>query len=62
MGLGALNLGQPSGNGQEDAEDDGAPKVEIAAARIYSRLSWVLGLAFGILALGGFALYRRGEV
>jgi len=61
-GTGALNLGQPSGASQQDAEDNGAPKVEVAAARIYSRLGWVLGLALGILALGGVALYRRGEV
>ena len=61
-GTGALNLGEPSGNAsQEDAEDNGAPKIEVASARIYSRLGWVLGLAFGILALGGVALYRRGE-
>ena len=60
-GTGALNLGAPSGNGSAEADDNGAPKIEVAPARIYSRLGWVLGLAFGILALGGVALYRRGE-
>lgn len=61
-GTGALNLGEPTGNpSQQEAEDNGAPKIEVASARIYSRLGWVLGLAFGILALGGVALYRRGE-
>jgi hypothetical protein len=60
-GIGSLNLGAPSGNGEAEADDNGAPKIEVASARIYSRLGWVLGLAFGILALGGVALYRRGE-
>jgi len=44
-----------------DAGDDsGSPKVEIAAARIYSQLGWVLGLALAILAIGGIMLFRRG--
>jgi hypothetical protein len=59
-GTGALNLGAPSGDAPQE-EDNGAPKIEVAPARIYSKLYWVLGLAFGILALGGVALYRRGE-
>jgi hypothetical protein len=46
--------------GDQPEEDTGAPKVEVAAARIYTRLPWVLGLAFTILALGGAMLYRRG--
>jgi hypothetical protein len=58
-GTGSLNLGDDSGKPSDPEEDTGAPKVEVASARIYSRLGWVLGLAFGILALGGFALYRR---
>jgi hypothetical protein len=41
-------------------DDSGSPKVEIAAARIYSQLGWVLGLALAILALGGVMLFRRG--
>jgi hypothetical protein len=61
-GTGALNLGSPSNDNPQEAEDNGAPKLEVAPARIYSRLGWILGLAFGILALGGVALYRRGEV
>jgi hypothetical protein len=60
-GTGSLNLGAPSGNGEAEADDNGAPKIEVAPARIYTKLGWVLGLAFGILALGGMALYRRGE-
>ncbi|MEQ1948448.1 MAG: hypothetical protein ABL995_14750 [Bryobacteraceae bacterium] len=42
-------------------EDNGSPKVEVAPARIYSRVWWVLGLAFAILALGGTMLFRRGD-
>jgi len=38
------------------------PKVEVKAARIYSRLGWIMGLTFGILALGGLMLYKRGTV
>jgi hypothetical protein len=43
-------------------DDSGSPKVEIAAARIYSQLGWVLGLALAILAIGGVMLFRRGAV
>jgi len=41
-------------------EDGGSPPVEIKKPRLYSQLFWVLGLALGILALGGTMLYRRG--
>ena len=41
-------------------EDNGQPKVEIAPARIYGKLEWVLGLTFAILALGGVMLFKRG--
>jgi hypothetical protein len=41
-------------------DDSGSPQIEIKAARIYSQLGWVLGLAFAILVLGGVMLYRRG--
>jgi hypothetical protein len=58
-GQGSLRRGEQSG-GDQPQEDTGAPKVEIGQARIYSRLGWVLGLTFGILALGGTMLYRRG--
>jgi len=62
-GEGALrgdNSGAQAGAAQQ--EDDGSPKVEVKAARIYSRLGWIMGLTFGILALGGFMLYKRGTV
>lgn len=47
-------------NAQAQEEDNGAPKVTPGMARIYNRLYWVLGLTFGILALGGTLLYRKG--
>ena len=37
----------------------GQPQLEEKAARVYSRMDWVLGLAFAILGLGGVLLYRR---
>ena len=42
-----------------DEEDSGQPQIEEKAARVYSRMYWVLGLAFSILGLGGVLLYRR---
>ena len=47
-------------NAPAQEEDNGAPKVTPGMARIYNRLYWVLGLTFGILALGGTLLYRKG--
>jgi hypothetical protein len=44
---------------QQDVEDNGSPNPEAGPARIYQRLYWVLGLTFGLLALGGTLLYRR---
>ena len=41
-------------------EDTGQPKTTEILARIYDKLYWVLGLTFGILALGGTLLYRKG--
>ena len=40
-------------------EDGGSPKPTAGQARVYERLPWVLGLTFGILAVGGTLLYRR---
>lgn len=47
------------GQGQPQEEDNGSPNPEAGPARIYQRLYWVLGLTFGLLALGGTLLYRR---
>jgi hypothetical protein len=44
---------------QPPDEDPGEPQIEEKAARVYSRMYWVLGLAFAILGLGGVLLYRR---
>jgi len=41
-------------------EDPGQPKTTEILAKIYDRMYWVLGLTFGILALGGTLLYRKG--
>ncbi|MBV8847588.1 MAG: hypothetical protein JO307_32655 [Bryobacterales bacterium] len=56
MGEGALR----TENAQAQDENSGAPKVAPGMARIYDRLYWILALAFGILALGGTMLYRKG--
>ncbi len=40
-------------------EDPGTPQIEEVPARVYTRMGWVLGLAFAILGLGGVLLYRR---
>ena len=55
-GIGSLREESTPGQG----EDGGSPQVEIKKPRLYSQLFWVLGLALGILALGGTMLYRRG--
>jgi hypothetical protein len=47
------------GQAQAQEEDNGSPNPEAGPARIYQRLYWVLGLTFGLLALGGTLLYRR---
>lgn len=56
-GIGSLR-GDDSQPAQGD--DSGSPQVEIKKPRLYGQLAWVLGLALGILALGGTMLYRRG--
>jgi len=40
-------------------EDTGEPQIEEKAARVYSRMYWVMGMAFAILGLGGVLLYRK---
>ena len=57
-GTGALQSAQDSGQPEEE-EEGGSPKPKAGQARIYERLPWVLGLAFGILAVGGTLLFRR---
>lgn len=57
-GTGSLHTQQA--DAQSPDEDAGQPQIEVAPARIYGRMYWVLGLAFAILAIGGTMLYRRG--
>ena len=59
-GTGTLQSAQDSGAGDE-GDDSGSPKPKAGQARVYERLPWVLGLIFGILALGGVMLYRRSS-
>ncbi len=40
-------------------EDTGEPQIVEKAARVYSRMDWVLLMAFAILGLGGVLLYRK---
>lgn len=62
-GVGSLQAAQESASSSsDDGDDGGSPKPMAGQARIYERLPWVLGLAFGILALGGTLLYRRSSV
>lgn len=55
-GLGQL---RPDSGGAPE-EDTGQPKPAFVPARIDERKWWIVGLTFGILALGGAMLFRRG--
>jgi len=50
------------GSMREDAgpseAPDGAPGIEVVPPRIYDKMYWILGLAFGVLGLGSFLLFR----
>jgi hypothetical protein len=52
-GTGSL---QPGGGSSD--EDNGMPTIQEVKPRIYDRLYWILGMAFGILGLGSVLLYR----
>jgi hypothetical protein len=56
-GTGSLS---PGGEGGSPPEPGDQPQVEELNARIYSRLYWVLGLTFALLAAGGVVLFRKG--
>lgn len=58
--LGIEGTGDLRTENADAQEDTGQPKTEPGPARIYNRLYWVLGLTFGMLALGGTMLYRKG--
>lgn len=53
QGVGSLQ----SGPGEEDS---GMPTIQQVNPRIYDHMYWILGIAFTILGLGSFLLYRRG--
>ncbi len=55
QGTGAL---EPAAAGAASDEDNGAPTLQEVKPRIYDRLYWILGMAFGVLALGSVLLYR----
>jgi hypothetical protein len=54
------SLTQPEAAAQD--EDNGAPTIQEVKPRIYERLYWILGMAFAILGLGPFVLYRNAAV
>jgi hypothetical protein len=56
-GAGSLSAG---GDGAAPADSGDQPQVEESNARIYTRLPWVLGLTFALLAAGGVVLFRKG--
>jgi hypothetical protein len=57
-GVGSLRAPQAAAAPDEDT---GEPQIEEKAARIYTRMYWVLGFAFAILGLGGAVLYRKSS-
>ena len=58
LGVGSVRQQQPAAS----EEDTGAPKCcEETPARVNQQMTWVLSLGFGILALGGMLLFRRGQ-
>ena len=56
-GTGALQ----EASGASSGEDNGAPTLQEVKPRIYDRLYWILGMAFGVLALGTVLLYRTKQ-
>jgi hypothetical protein len=46
--------------GNSPDEDPGQPKTTEILAKVYDRMYWILGLTFGIMALGGTLLFRKG--
>jgi hypothetical protein len=56
---GTGSLQQPGGASPD--EDNGMPTIQEVKPRIYDRLYWILGMAFGILGLGSVLLYRSSS-
>ena len=59
-GTGALESSNAAG-GASAEEDNGAPTIQEVRPRIYDRMYLILGVAFGILALGSVLLYRTHQ-
>jgi hypothetical protein len=59
-GTGAIRTDSADSGGGAPAEETGQPEPVAGPARVYDRLYWVLGLTFGLLAVGGTLLYRKG--
>ena len=59
-GTGAFRTDDAGSDARRQAGGHRPAGTQRRPARIYDRLYWVLGLTFGILALGGTMLYRRG--
>jgi hypothetical protein len=55
-GVGSLRSQEAAAPDEDTGEQN---QIEEKPARIYTRMYWVLGLAFAILGLGGVLLYRR---
>jgi hypothetical protein len=61
-GTGTIRTDTADSGAGDTKEDTGQPEPTAGPARVYDRLYWVLGLTFGLLAVGGTLLYRRGVV
>jgi hypothetical protein len=55
-GTGSLRNQEAAAPDEDTGESQG---LEEKPARVYSRMYWVLGMAFAILGLGGVLLYRK---
>jgi hypothetical protein len=60
-GTGALEQSNAGGGAASSEEDTGAPTLQEVRPRIYDRMYWILGVAFGVLALGSVLLYRTHQ-
>ena len=41
--------------------EQSGPQIEFVLPKVYTRMNWILALAFSILALGFVLLYRSGQ-
>ncbi len=52
--------GSGSLRGQEAESEQSGPQIQFVLPKVYTKLPWILSLAFSILALGFVLLYRSG--